>query len=57
MKGKECLIYEKMVFFLCKGDFKMYIDIIIDLKYYNGSVFDFRLLDYYLVKKVIDIVW
>ncbi len=35
----------------------MYIDITIDLKHYNGSVFDLRLSDYHPVKKVIDIAW
>lgn len=29
----------------------MYIDITIDLKHYNGSVFDLRLSDYHPVKK------
>lgn len=51
MKGKERLIHEKTALFLCKGDPKMYIDITIDLKHYNGSVFDLRLSDYHPVKK------
>lgn len=57
MKGKERLIHEKTALFLCKGDPKMYIDITIDLKHYNGSVFDLRLSDYHPVKKAIDIAW
>ena len=35
----------------------MYIDITIDLKNYDGSVFDLRLSNYLHIKQVIHIAW
>ncbi|MDA7028034.1 EsaB/YukD family protein [Bacillus sp. CLL-7-23] len=35
----------------------MYVDITIDLKNYDGGVFDLRLSDYHSVKKVVGIAW
>ena len=42
--------------FLLRGDELVYVDITIDLKHYDGSVFDLRLSDYHSVKKVVDIL-
>ena len=37
--------------FLLRGDELVYVDITIDLKHYDGSVFDLRLSDYHSVKR------
>jgi len=36
---------------------KMYIEVSVDLKHYDGDCFDLRLSNYYTVKELIDIVW
>ncbi len=35
----------------------MYINITVDLKNYNGDVFDLRLSNYHTVKQLVHIVW
>ncbi len=35
----------------------MYIEVTVDLKKYNGNVFDLRLSNLYTIKKLIDIAW
>lgn len=46
-----------MRFFSCLGVISIYIQVTIDMRHYEGGIFDLRLSDYYSVKKVIDIVW
>lgn len=35
----------------------MYIEITVDLRNYDGDVFDLRLSDYHTMKKLTDIAW
>ncbi len=42
---------------LLGGRTAVYIEITVDLKNYDGNVFDLKLSDYHTVKKLIDIAW
>ncbi|MBO2535948.1 MULTISPECIES: EsaB/YukD family protein [Rummeliibacillus] len=35
----------------------MYVDITIDLKNYNSSIFDLRISNYHSIRTMIDMVW